>query len=218
MADRCRNTLSIRERGKFVPYCDPAHKDRGFKNLKSRPDSIATLVGLDHDPALLAVVAAINASGTRLFSVACRSHEDHLERGHRSSGYVEFAWNSQAAVQDAASYFPLFQRFGRWLHFHRFEAAWFEWELEETEFLDAAVSGFTCAVFLKTGLLESATKARHDWEQALRILGHFLGACRGTEDEPIYEPSVAHPAHGGLDLDLDLSAARMGLPRGGQIP
>jgi hypothetical protein len=190
MADRCRNFLSIRERGKSMPYCDSTNRDRGFKNLKSRPESIATVTGLDPDPALRAVVQAINAPGTGLFTVASACLEDHFERGHRFTGYVEFALNSQAAVQDAANYFALFQSFSRRLHAHRFESARFEWELEETVFLAIGVSGFTCTVLVKTDLVDSATTARHDWERALQIVGQHLGGLQGAEDNPIYEPSA----------------------------
>jgi hypothetical protein len=196
--------MVIREGGKFLPYRDSSRPERGFKNLKTCPPLIAALPWLDS--AMATWVAAINAAGTGLFSVACGSLGTCLERGNRHSGYVEFALNSQVAVRDAANYFPIFLLFNRWLHFHRFVRASFEWELEEAEFIEVGLSGFTCAVYVKTDFVESAIVAQDDWTQALSILGHHLGSQRGHEDDPIYEAALAASSHAVLAASLGPSA------------
>ena len=198
MAERYRNSLSIRERGKVVPYPgDHGRFDLGFRDLKGRPELVDTLPGLDADPALRALLKAMNGTATGLFSVACACDAVHVERGHRHSGYVEFALNSQYGVQQAENYFPVFVAFQRYLHLHRFERASFDWEIEDAAFTAVNVYGFTCSVHVHTDHVDSAAMARADWEKALEILGQGLCSRRGAEIDPIYCARAPQRAYSG---------------------
>jgi hypothetical protein len=187
MADRYRNSLFIRERGKLVPYAsDHARQDRSFRNLKGRPELVDALPGLDDDPALRALLKAVNGTSTGLFSVAAAGEALHVPRGHQHSGYLEFALNSVSAVQQIENYFPVFAMFNRYLHLHRFQRASFEWEIEDAAFTAVNVHGFACSVYVRADLEDSAAMARANWEQAMEILGQSLCTRRGTEVDPIY--------------------------------
>src|ERR1700752_1620806 len=120
--DRLPALLSIRHRGKGVPYFGSGQKRAdgdasfGFQNLKSAPERVESLPEVHSDPALKQLLQRANAPKTCVFTVGCVSGPTSDERGHAYCGYIEFALNSQEAVQDASSYFPLFFHFSRRLH------------------------------------------------------------------------------------------------------
>jgi hypothetical protein len=210
MADLSRNSLSIRERGWAVPYT-PTRPERAFRDLKGHPEQ---LVDCELDPALRGLVAAVNAPGTGIFTVASAALPTSLGRGHRHSGYVEFTLNSRREVGCAANYFPIFFAFSQLLQAQRLDRAQFHWDLGETEFLDAGVSGFACCVYVKTDFVGSAAMAQDDWDQAMAILAQSLSAYRGSETDPIYEAAQREDRHAACSLilpgSLNLSAKLSG--------
>jgi len=189
------NYLSIRERGKGIPYFgdgvarEDGDANHGFKNLKTNPDELDSIPELAVDPPLKALVAAINAPHTGLFSVGCVSGPVHdEERGHRRTGYVEFALNSVSRVQDARNYFPAFFYFNKLLHREQFATVKFDWQLEGAHFTDVDVGGFSCTVFVNTQFFSSATEAEDAWRRALELLAALLGDVPDDTRDPIYAP------------------------------
>ena len=193
--DRFMNFLSIRERGKGVPYGPGAPREdgscnHGFKPLKGNLHDLGSIPELTDDLALREVVAAINAPETSLFSTGCLSGPVHEEQGHRRTGYVEFALNSMSLVQDAQNYFPVFFWFNKALHGEQFARAKFDWELEGASFLDAGgVGGFTCAVFVNTPFTSTEDLALSDWRAAMELLGGYLHSVRNDATDYIYPPT-----------------------------
>jgi hypothetical protein len=176
------NQLSIRQRGKAIPYGgngvlrDDGDTNYGFKYVKGNETALRAIPELARDPALLALALALNAKQTGLFSVGCVSGPVDDGHGHRDSGYIEFAINSKSAISDAASYFPLFFHFDRFLHETKFSGPTsFNWELEGATFLECGdAAGFTCTIIMNTNYSATREEATRDWAESLGALGYFL--------------------------------------------
>ncbi|WP_140727991.1 hypothetical protein [Pseudomonas sp. Hp2] len=176
------NHLSIKHRGKPIPYGgdgvlrDDGDANYGFRYVKGDEAALRAIPELTRDPALLDLVLAVNAKETGLFSVGCVSGPVDDERGHRDSGYIEFAINSKSAISDATSYFPLFFHFDRFLYEAKFSApVSFNWELEGATFLECgSASGFTCAIIINTDYSATREEATHIWSESLGALAYFL--------------------------------------------
>lgn len=188
------NHLSIKHRGKPIPYGgngilrDDGDANYGFRYVKGDDAALRAIPELTKDPALLDLVLAINAKETGLFSVGCVSGLVHDERGHRDSGYIEFAINSKAAISDATSYFSIFFHFDRFLHESKFSApASFNWELEGATFLECGdTSGFTCAIIINTDYSATREEATHVWSESLEALGYFLQSVSPERADFLY--------------------------------
>src|SRR3989338_5749839 len=118
---RYSNLLSLSHDGKGIPYGGfgelraDGEANYGFFNLKSNVGEIASVPELKRDPSLLSIALVLNAPDSGFFSLGSTSSEVCDTGGHRWSGYIEFAINSRARVAYAASYFPLFFHFDRFL-------------------------------------------------------------------------------------------------------
>lgn len=148
----------------------------GFTYVKSDEAALRKIPELVKDPALLQMALAINAPETGLFTIGCASEPVDDDRGHRDSGYMEFAINSRSAIADAQSYFPIFFHFDRFLHEAKFSApTQFNWELEGATFLECDNStGFTCSVTINTHYSTTREEATHLWSESLEALGYYL--------------------------------------------
>ncbi|TIU39514.1 MAG: hypothetical protein E5W31_07490, partial [Mesorhizobium sp.] len=150
------NGLFISRSGKGIPYGagprDNGDFNHGFKNLKGNLDLISEIPELKSDPALLNLVYNINHEETGLLSIGCLSSPVVDEgRGYRVTGYIEFAFNSVAGIEDAANYFPIFFHFDQDLHVSNFpHRVQFSWEIEGAHFAEANAGGFTMAITINT--------------------------------------------------------------------
>lgn len=188
------NNLSIRHRGKPIPYGgdgvlrDDGDANYGFKYVKGDETALRSIPELVKDPALLDLALAINSPKTGLFTVGCVSGRIDDERGHRDSGYIEFAINSKSAIADAKSYFPIYFHFDRFLHDANFSApAHFNWELEGATFTESEnSSGFTCAIFINTGYSPTREDASHIWTESLGALAYILQSIPVEQSDFIY--------------------------------
>jgi hypothetical protein len=191
---RNSNYLSIRHRGKGIPYGgngalrDDGDANHGFKYIKNDEAALRLIPELARDPALLQLAIAINGPKTGLFSVGCVSGQIHDDRGHRDSGYIEFAINSRSAIGNAASYFPIFFHFDRFLHESQFSApTHFNWELEGATFIECGNStGFTCSIFINTDYSPTREDASHVWNESLETLGYFLQSVPPESHDYLY--------------------------------
>jgi hypothetical protein len=189
---RRANYLSINQGGKGIPYGGVARENgdvnHGFKYVKGDDEALRSIPELLRDPALLDLALDINASETGLFSIGCVSDSVQDDRGHRDSGYIEFAINSRSAIADAQSYFPLFFHFDRLLHSSKFSVpASFNWELSGATFFECNHAvGFTCSVFVNTGYVQSREEAGQNWTDSLSVLGYFLRSVPPEHDDFLY--------------------------------
>lgn len=177
-----RNYLSLNHEHKTIPYGGTGDKredgdaNYGFKDVKGDNTLISSIPELQRDAALMALVRAINAPQTGIFSIGCVSYGIEEKSHFRHSGYIEFALNSASLIADAGNYFPLFFEFERLLDesgfSHRVE---FNWELYFSSFIDKGVSGYTCRINLNTYFSETRQAAQQAWEDMLEVLGTYLG-------------------------------------------
>lgn len=191
---RYRNLLSIRQDGKGVPYNgfgEPrpdGEANYGFFNLKGNPAQASSVPELKRDQALLTLARVLNAASSGFFSLGSTSGVVVDANGHRWSGYMEFAINSQSLVVDAANYFPIFFHFDRFLS--RVESdlqVQYQWELMGAHFGDAQCDGFTCSLFINTHYVASSELAARNWMEALRLCSEFFENCsNGEQPDPIY--------------------------------
>ncbi|HEV2540101.1 MAG TPA: hypothetical protein VGU03_10375 [Frateuria sp.] len=210
------NFLSIRQRGKGIPYGGAGHPradgdaNHGFRFAKGKPEVLDWIPELKRDRALDRLVRAINAPASGLFTVGCVSGKDEGEHGVRYSGYVEFAFNSRSVVADAASYFPVFFHFCRSLHEGQFqERVQFNWELEGATFLEADhMIGFTCSVIINTPFDPDPQAARDAWEASLEWLGSYLGSVPPHGDDVLYTTDA--PVASSLPITTDRESEHAG--------
>jgi len=188
------NFLTLSHQHKPIPYGgsgqvrEDGDANYGFKYVKGNEALLLEIPELKSDSALRALVQAINASHTGLFSVGCVSGEIEDERGFRHSGYVEFSINSVSMIADARSYFSFFFHFDRLLNENAFqEAVSFNWELQPATFTEADALGFTCTVFINTHYSNSKSQAEQVWFQALEVLGQFLSSIPPEHQDYIYQ-------------------------------
>lgn len=188
-------SLTIGHRGKGIPYGglgelrDDGTANYGFKDLKGNPHRIAEVPELQDDPSLYELIEALSLPENGLVSVGCASWEYSEERGHRRSGYVEFAINTAEAIADARNYFPLFFKFDQMLHGSPFaEVVNYNWELEGAHFFPANVDGFTCTVWVYIPHLPTPDEAKEAWQRALHPLIPFLGGYPLQEGRPLFVP------------------------------
>lgn len=188
------NYLSIRHRGKAVPYGgngvlrEDGDANFGFRYAKGDETALRAIPELAKDPALFDLALAINAPQTGLFSIGCVSGPVDDEHRHRDSGYIEFAINSKSAISDAKNYFPIFFHFDRFLHDIKFSTPTsFNWELEGATFLESDdASGFTCAIFINTGYSPTREEATRIWTASLEALANFLQSVPPEHSDFIY--------------------------------
>jgi hypothetical protein len=190
---RYQNVLSIRQGGKNVPYGGFGERradgeaNYGFQNLKRNPAASTMVPELNRDPALLALANALNAEESGFFSVGCTSGPIVDDNGHRWTGYMEFAINSQERVADAANYFPMFLHFDRFLAKVQSELeVQYHWELMGAHFSDARCMGFTGTIFVNTHYVASRDLALTNWNEALSLCAAFFDDYLGTHPDPIY--------------------------------
>jgi len=176
------NILSIRRRGKPIPYGgvgevrEDGHANYGFRDLKGDQEAHAHVPELQSDVALSRLVQSINLPHTGLFTVGCVSGHVDENHGFRDQGYVEFGINSMASIADARNYFSVFFHFDDGLKQTGFSGRFaFEWQLEGATFIEReGVAGFTCTVFLNSHFHASRAEANQAWSTALELLGGYL--------------------------------------------
>jgi hypothetical protein len=187
-----RNTLEIAHGGKGVPYGGTGPRpdgteNHGFKNLKSDLSLLAEIPELTQDPALYALVSAVNQPDNGLLTVGCASYDVDEPQGHRRTGYVELAFNSKQEIADASHYFPMFFHFSRMLNQGQFDESFgFAWVLEGVTFVHADATGFTATIYLNTGFFGSSDEARACWNRSLDPLTQFLSSIGVQPGDPIY--------------------------------
>lgn len=187
------NHLSLLQEVKCIPYGGSGvlrvdgDGNFGFKDLKGKPELLASVPELIRDGALLRLVEAINRNETGLFSIGCVSGPVEEGNRFRHSGYVEICINSAAAIADARAYFPFWFHFDGLLHRNAFKGkVAFDWELQPATFLEAKAVGFTCSIFVNTHYSKNRDDADATWSEALSILGAFLGSIPQEHADKLY--------------------------------
>ncbi len=188
------NSLFIGNYGKAIPYNSSKLKRQdgkinyGFKNLKLKPHLIDTVPELSSDDALKSLVGSLNSNKTSFFTIGCFSDQVSEQEGYIYRGYIEFSFNCRRYVQDARNYFSLYFHFEQFLRQHKFDQkVKFKWMLEEAQFLDVDVDGFSCAIFIFTTYYSSLDKAYYSWQKSLDILESFLLSIQVQSHTVIYE-------------------------------
>ncbi|MEL7054350.1 MAG: hypothetical protein AAFV85_09160 [Cyanobacteria bacterium J06634_6] len=189
------NELTLSPHAKSIPYAAdlPAEKSSatnyGFKNLKIKPSLIETIPELSDDSSLGTLVQSINKRETCFFTVGCSSELVSSGTGHCREGYLEFAWNCASCVQDAINYFALYFHFNKSLLTREFnQPVQFKWIIQEANFSDAKIHGFSCQVHVKTRSLSSPEQANQAWQLSLRMLDTYLSRVETLQSTPIYKP------------------------------
>lgn len=187
------NSLHISQEGKGIPYWgdgvlrDDGDANYGFKNLKGHPERIAEIPELTRDEPLRDCIALLNEPGSAFGTVGCVSATVHEPRGHRVSGYVEFAFDSAEKVSDAGNYFPVFFHFDGALHRNRFDdKVHYHWELMGATFRRTDTLGFTVTVTVNTGWYETAEDAGIVWANGIDFLAGFLRHVPSEGGTPIF--------------------------------
>jgi len=187
------NQLSLNHKHKGIPYGSSAENredgdaNYGFKDIKGNIALLLEIPELKQDRMLRSLVQGINAPSTGLFSVGCVSGPVDDKNGFRYSGYVEFSINSASAIADARNYFPLFFHFDHMLHENAFLGkVAYNWELQPVTFMDANASGFTCSIFVNTHYSKIKSDAEVAWNEALGILGYYLGSIPSEHRDVIF--------------------------------
>ena len=177
-----RNYLSFKHEHKTIPYGgigeirEDGDANYGFKNIKGNNRLLDTIPELKSDPALMALVKAINAPNTGIFSIGCVSDRYNDKNKFRHSGYIEFSFNSKSYIADAGHYFPLFFNFDHLLEKNDLTVkVEFNWSIQPATFIDQSVRGYICTIYLNTYFVESEKVAIKAWEELLGILGQYLG-------------------------------------------
>lgn len=189
------NRLVSLQRCKTIPYGGSGVRrpdggvNYGFTNLKHDPRLIDTIPEFARDPALKSLVSTINRENGGLFSAACLSCPVSMPRGHRRSGYVEFAINSDAGAADPTNYFSMFCAFSRFLNDRIFaQRVTFQWEICPARLVDVGADGFSATVRIDTDPFATARDALNCWQASLQALEEFLGSIPKPAGKPIYSP------------------------------
>jgi hypothetical protein len=192
-----RNYLSLNHEHKTIPYGgtgevrEDGDANYGFRDIKGDNTLLSSIPELQRDAALMALVQAINAPQTGIFSIGCVSHNIEDKNHFRHSGYIEFSFNSASRIADADNYFPIFFNFERLLDQSSFAPrVEFNWELYFSTFIDKGVSGYTCRINLNTYFCETRQAAQQAWEDTLEVLGTYLGRISNQHEDHIFPGSV----------------------------
>lgn len=183
--------LTIRDRGKAVPYGEVDRGDggrnHGFMPLKGVVDAASSVPEARDDPALARAINVLNHTSTLFFTVGCEKALNQHDGQFWKKGYLEFAFNDAELCSDSRNYFALFQDFSRRLHRAQFSTPiTFEWEFEGAHFLDPNVGGWTVAVWITTTLAPTAQEAEQLWASGLEALTAALKDETFPIQAPIY--------------------------------
>lgn len=188
-----QNVLAISHRGKGIPYGgfgevrEDGDANYGFVCLKGALEKLDDIPELARDDALKKLVAVINAPESSLFSVGCASTPVSNERGHRYTGYIEFAMNSKQDVAVAQSYFNSFFFFEQFLKNKEVERPiQYYWEIMPAHFLDTDTDGFSCSITVNTNFEATKEAADKFWVYALSLLTEFLPHVTSNRSDVIY--------------------------------
>jgi hypothetical protein len=182
MAPQSRLLFSIRQRGKAVPYggCDKdrpdgSAKNRGFKNLKRKPEELASIPEIQDNDSLRNALVVLNAYDSPFFTVGCEKACNKDATGDWMRGYLEFSFNYRELVADAQFYFKLFFDFNNWYWSQEQKnVILYEFELEGADFWEVSAAGFTMTVWITTTAFKTDQEAKNAWRWGLDTLVDFL--------------------------------------------
>ena len=182
--------LTINQRSKSIPYpaaSDAGSQNFGFRVLKGKLDKIGNIQEAKNSQCIQEILRTLNADDSPFFSVGCEKAFNEGPNGHWAKGYIEFAFNYSKLVTDATYYFPLFFHFNKhatdFLPHHDVQ---FWWDLQPANFVAAKCVGFSCCVWVTTGMIATSNGARNEWESAVTLLSSFLRAAKQSNADPIY--------------------------------
>lgn len=184
-----QNIFYIDPKGKTIPYQAAPDTDTktGFMDLKTQPEVIAALPECRKLPAFTQYLTAINGADTGVFSIGCHFAQHSVAQGCKATGYLEFAFNDQALVQDPNHYFAQYFQFHNRLVRARFaHAIGFEWVLLPAVFSPADQQGFSCSVKMNSLEPSDQPASVNQWLMALELLTEHLVDIESTCSEPIY--------------------------------
>ncbi len=178
MVPQSRLVFSIRQRGKAVPYGgsdedrpDGSPKNRGFKNLKLKPEELASIPEVQDNDSLRNALVVLNSPDSTFFTVGCEKACSKDATGNWMRGYLEFSFNYRELVADAQFYFKLFFDFNRWYRSQEQKnVILYEFELEGADFWEVSAEGFTVTVWITTTVLQTDEEAINAWKWGLDTL------------------------------------------------
>src|ERR1700732_1386852 len=149
--------LSIRNRGKAIPYFgsdkrSDGSENHGFKALKGRTYDVDLVPEVLDNAALRNAVITLNDPGTPFFTIGCEKSCNRENSGYWMKGYLEFSFNYTELVSDARYYFELFFHFNDWFHQQLQRAiVSYHFELDGAIFTNkSSAHGFTTTVWIRT--------------------------------------------------------------------
>jgi hypothetical protein len=180
--------LTINERPKPVPYHSVVREDginHGFINVKGQPEAAAAIAEVQDDEASRDALVRINARQTAFFTIGCEKSFNQDGATFWTRGFLEFAFNYCALVEDAGNYFPVFFHFNERLKKLMFpHRVHFEWQLEGNRFTDAECNGYSVVAWITTENFATDEESRSAWRDSVRFLADHLTDWRLSEGLP----------------------------------
>jgi hypothetical protein len=174
--------LTVNQRAKAIPYppaTNSGYQNFGFRVLKGKLDKIANVQEAKDIACLQEILGVLNDDASPFFSVGCEKSFNVRSTGHWAKGYIEFAYNYKEPVSDARHYFPLFFQFTKstaeYVEHHDVQ---YWWDLQPASFEAINCAGFSCCIWITTGMFAQAESARTEWEAAVRKLSDFLRSVK----------------------------------------
>jgi hypothetical protein len=181
--------LSIKKGGKAVPYGGSdvdrpdGARNYGFKNLKGKPEEVASIPEAQGNASLTNALLALAASDSPFFTVGCEKSCNQDSSGHWMKGFLEFSFNYRELVADAQFYFKLFYDFNSWYRQQKQEATiQYHFELEGAHFWEVSAEGFNVTVWITTTMLATEEEAQKVWAWGLDRLIEFLNQYPSISD------------------------------------
>jgi len=184
--------LTINQKSKSIPYPAASHpnsQNYGFHVLKGKLNKCEKVQEASDNASIINILKILNRNESPFFSVGCEKSYNHDREGYWVKGYVEFAFNYENLVSDAARYFPLFFHFSKYIHeFISRNNVQFWWDLQPANFEKVPCMGFSACIWITTGLFPTALQAKEVWEQSVDMLSAYL--------EPLGKPEKMKPIYG----------------------
>jgi len=184
--------LTLKNRCKAIPYVPQRRADgtvdHGFRILKGRREEVLSIPEVQDNAALQYALAIINEEATAFFTVGCEKDLNPSPEGFWVRGYLEFSFNN-AEASKADHYFQIFLQFNRHVWASRCDfPVQYQFEIEEADFQETGLRGFTVAVWMTTLCFSAAAEALAVWGQAVVFLADFLASIKRGPLPVMYGP------------------------------
>ena len=183
--------LTINQQSKSIPYPAASHSDSqnyGFHVLKGKLDKCENVKEATETPSIISILKNLNSNESPFFSVGCERSYNQDNEGHWAKGYIEFAFNYEQLVTDAAQYFPLYFHFTKFIdEYLKVNEVQFWWDLQPAKFKKVSCMGYSSCIWITTGFHSSEEEAKQVWEKSINMLDEYLSKHGNPKDlMPIY--------------------------------